>query len=153
MYHHETHVNKCWINLAWWCYCCPSPSLQEWQKSSRHSEHMQSTCWENQGKRSFQNSPVGCPHTLSQPHTIIYRDTPEKSHISLRMQNILNISCLIVCKSCAISLHGCFCNLRMCLTCTFVEFAGLCNVPFAQPGPLTDRWPGSIDIISGQNGV
>lgn len=36
-------------------------------------------------------------------------------------------------------------------TCTLVEFAGLCNVPFAKSGPLSDRWPDSIDVITGQN--
>lgn len=38
-------------------------------------------------------------------------------------------------------------------TCTLVEFAGLCNVPFAKSGPLSDRWPDSIDVVTGQNCV
>lgn len=39
------------------------------------------------------------------------------------------------------------------LTRTFVEFAGLCNVPFAKPSPLSNRSPDSIDIITGQDSV
>lgn len=39
------------------------------------------------------------------------------------------------------------------LTCTLVEFAGLFNVPFAKLGPLSNRWPDSIDVISRQDGV
>lgn len=39
------------------------------------------------------------------------------------------------------------------LTCTLVEFAGLCNVPFAKPGPLSNGWPDSIDVITRQDCV
>lgn len=39
------------------------------------------------------------------------------------------------------------------LTRTLVELAGLCDVPFAKHGPLSNRWPGSIDIVTGQDGV
>lgn len=42
---------------------------------------------------------------------------------------------------------------QMHLTCTFVEFAGLCYIPFAEPCPLSNRWPDSIDIITGQDCV
>lgn len=39
------------------------------------------------------------------------------------------------------------------LTCTLVEFAGLRNVAFAEPGPLSDRRPDSIDVITGRDCV
>lgn len=39
------------------------------------------------------------------------------------------------------------------LTCTFVELAGLCNVPFAEFGPLSNRWSFAIDVITGQDCV
>lgn len=39
------------------------------------------------------------------------------------------------------------------LTCTFVELAGLCDVPFAEFGPLSNRWSFAIDIITGEDGV
>ena len=41
----------------------------------------------------------------------------------------------------------------MYLTCTFVEFASLCNVPSAEPGPLSNRGPDSVHIVTGQDGV
>lgn len=39
------------------------------------------------------------------------------------------------------------------LTRTFVELAGLCNVPSAEFGPLSDRWSFPVDFITGQDGV
>lgn len=39
------------------------------------------------------------------------------------------------------------------LTGTFVELAGLCNVPPAEFGPLSDRWSFPVDVIAGQDGV
>lgn len=39
------------------------------------------------------------------------------------------------------------------LTGTFVEFSGLCNVAFAQHGPLSDRWPHTVDLVPGQDCV
>lgn len=39
------------------------------------------------------------------------------------------------------------------LTRTFVELAGLCNVPEAELGPLPDRWSFPVDVVAGQDGV
>lgn len=39
------------------------------------------------------------------------------------------------------------------LTGTFVELAGLCNVPEAEFGPLSDRWSFPVDVVTGQDGV
>ncbi len=48
-----------------------------------------------------------------------------------------------------------FCVVNVChfLTLTLVKFACLCDVSFAQSGPLTDGRPNSVHIISWQNGV
>jgi len=48
-----------------------------------------------------------------------------------------------------------FLCLHICyfLTWTLVKFACLCDVSFAQSGPLTDGRPDSVHIISWQNGV
>lgn len=39
------------------------------------------------------------------------------------------------------------------LTRTFVELAGLSNVPSAEFGPLPDRWSFPVDVVTGQDGV
>lgn len=39
------------------------------------------------------------------------------------------------------------------LTRTFVELAGLSNVPSAEFGPLPDRWSFPVDVVAGQDGV
>lgn len=39
------------------------------------------------------------------------------------------------------------------LTRTLVELAGLRDVPLAQFGPLSNRWPFAIEVITGQDGV
>lgn len=39
------------------------------------------------------------------------------------------------------------------LTCTFVELARLCNVPFAEFGPLSNSWSFATDVITGQDRV
>lgn len=42
---------------------------------------------------------------------------------------------------------------RFGLTGAFVEFACLCNIPFAQPGSLSNGWAHSIHIVAWQDGV
>lgn len=39
------------------------------------------------------------------------------------------------------------------LTGAFVEFACLCDIPFAQSGSLANRWSHSVHIIAWQDGV
>lgn len=46
-----------------------------------------------------------------------------------------------------------FLHATVALTCTFVEFAGLCDVPLAEFGPLSDRWSFAVDVITGHDRV
>lgn len=46
-----------------------------------------------------------------------------------------------------------FLHATVALTCTFVELAGLCDVPLAEFGPLSDRWSFAVDVITGHDRV
>lgn len=39
------------------------------------------------------------------------------------------------------------------LTGAFVEFACLCDIPFAESGPLANGWSHAIHIVAWQDGV